>query len=77
MATDETKPPRCRGRARGLIAVWREEIKGKLRVNNYLLPGCGRAETLQILTDMATRIRPRDIPSKASTQVLEERPCTM
>ena len=32
---------------------------------------------LKILTDMATRMRPGDRPSKALTQALEEVPCNM
>ena len=77
MAMDENKPTRCRGRAMGLKAVWEEEKRGKLQINNYLLPRCGRAEMLQILTDMATRMTPGDRPSKASTQTLKEGPCNM
>ena len=35
MVTDENKPTRCRGRAWGLIAVWEEERREKLQINNY------------------------------------------
>ena len=77
MMTDENKPIRCRDRARGLIAVWEEERRGKMQINNYLPPGHSRAETLQILMDMATRIRPGDRLTKALTQALEEGPCNM
>ena len=39
-----------RGRGRGLLFVWREELEPKLQINNYL-PSYGREETLEILVD--------------------------
>ena len=77
MAMDENKPTKCRGRARGIIAVWEEGRREKLQINNYLLPGCGRAEILQILTDIATGMRPGNRSSKACAEALEESPCTI
>ena len=77
MATNENKPTKCRGRARGIIAAWEEKRREKLQINNYLLPGCSRAEMLQILTDMATGRRPENRSSKACSEALEESPCIM
>ena len=76
-ATDENKPTKCRGRARGIIAVWEERRREKLWINSYLPPRCGRAQMLQILTDMATWMRPGNRSPKACGEDLEENPCTM
>ena len=77
MAMNTNKSTRCRGRARGLIAVWEEERREKLWINNYLPPGHGRAKMPQILTYMTTRMRPGNRPSKACVEALEQNPCTM
>ena len=57
MATQTTTPVRCRGRARGLVAVWEEErrARNKWWLQNCLLPRCGRAKTLGMLTNMVSR----------------------
>ena len=57
ITTHDNKLTKCRGRARGLVAVWEEERREKNRcwMNTCLTPGCGRAETLKLLTDMVTK----------------------
>ena len=50
MATLTLASTGSRGRARGLLLVWREELKWKLQINNYL-PRHGKGETLEILVD--------------------------
>ena len=57
MTTHDNKLAKCRGRARGLLAVWEEERREKNRcwMNTCPTPGCGRAETLKLLTDMVTK----------------------
>ena len=77
MAIDKNKPTKCWAKARGIIAVWEEERREKLQINSYLPPRCGRAKMLQILTEMATGMRPGNRSSKACAEALEESPCTM
>ena len=77
MAMSETKPTKCRGRARGIKAIWEDGTREKLWINSYLLPGCSRAEMSQILTDMATGRSPGNRSSKACAEALEEGPGTM
>ena len=48
-----------RGRARGLLLVWRRELEQKLQINNYL-PGHGRGDTLRILVEKQPERRPGD-----------------
>ena len=73
MMADENKPARCRGRARGLVAVWEEERRNQLWINNSLPSRCIRAETLRIMIEMATRNdqRPRDRPLQPLALTLE------
>ena len=65
MAMSKNKPTKCRGRAKGITAIWEEGRREKLWINGYLPSGHGRAEMLQILTDMATGRRPGNRSSKA------------
>ena len=59
MATLTVTPTGSRGRARGLLLVWRRVLKQKLQINNYL-PGCGRRDTLGILVEKQPERRPGD-----------------
>ena len=78
--TVQTTTP-CRGRARGLVAVWEEErrARNKWWLQNCLLPRCSRAETFEILTNMVTRHgqRPGGGTSKVGAPVLEGSPCDL
>ena len=40
----------AKGRARGLVLVWRRELEQKLQINDYL-PRCRRWKTLEILVE--------------------------
>ena len=46
-----------KGRPRGFIAVWEEDRQrwNRLWMNTFPTPGCGRAETLKLLTEMVTK----------------------
>ena len=81
MTTQTTTSMRCRGRARGLVAMWEEErrARNKWWLQNHLLPGCGRAVTLEILTNMITghAQRPGGGNAKVGAPVLEGSPCDL
>ena len=81
MTTQTTTTMRCRGRARGLVAVWEEErrARNKWLLQNHLLPRCSRAETLEILKNMVTGYaqRPGGGNSKVGAPCLEGCPCDL
>ena len=76
MATSTLTSMGSRGRAKGLLLVWREELKWKLQINSYL-PRCGRAETLEILVDKRPGDRQWTQSQKEETQSQKEETCHM
>ena len=73
MATSTLASTGSRGRARGLLLVWREELKWKLQINNYL-PRHGRGETLEILVDQRPGDRQWTQSQKEETKVKKKKP---
>ena len=69
MATPTSTSTGLRGRVRGLVLVWEGQQKQQLQINKHL-PGCGRAETLNVLVDQ----RPED---RQWTQSQKEETCHM
>ena len=69
-----TQGPTSRGRARGLLLVWRMELEWKLQINNYL-PGHGRGDTLGILVEKQPERRPGDKQWTSDKEEVE--PCHM
>ena len=80
MTTQTTTATGCRGRARGLVAMWEEErrARNKWWFQNYLLPRHGMAETLEMLTNMVTgHAQMPGRNSKVGAPVLERSPCDL
>ena len=57
MTSQDDKPLRCRGRAKGLVAVWKERHReqDRLGMNLSPIPGCGRAATLSLFAELVAR----------------------